>query len=67
MARFSDLDLNAMKKDLEKKDAEFMAEMQAIRIDAANKINAAKNAMDQVLTELRQFDAETKNAFNNQK
>jgi len=64
MPKFSDLNLDQMKTDLDKEHAAFMAEMEAIRISAQIKIDAASVALDQMLSELRQFDIETKNAFN---
>jgi hypothetical protein len=60
MPKFSELNISQMKADLDKKDAEFIAEMKAIRIATNAKLAASKIQLDSMLTELRQFDRETK-------
>ena len=63
MPKFSELNISQMKADLDKKDAEFIAEMKAIRIATNAKLAASKIQLDSMLTELRQFDRETKKSF----
>jgi hypothetical protein len=65
MPKFSELNLQKLKSDLDQKDSDFIAEMKAIRIATDSKLSASKAQLDNVLTELRQFDRETKNQFKN--
>lgn len=62
--KFSELNLDAMQADLDKKHAEFMADMEKIRLATNAKLDAASKQLDAMLTELKQFDKETNNAFN---
>jgi len=64
MTKFSDLDLDAMKTRLDKQHADFMAEMRQKRIEHENKISLIRKDLDKILSELKQFDKETNNAFN---
>lgn len=63
MPKFSDLNIAQLKADLDQKDADFIAEMKALRIDTDAKIAASKIQLDKLLSELGRFDKETKNAF----
>lgn len=63
MPKFSDLNIAQLKADLDQKDADFIAEMKALRIDTNTKIAASKIQLDLLLSELSRFDKETNNAF----
>lgn len=63
MPKFSDLNIAQLKADLDQKDADFIAEMKALRIDTDTKIAASKIQLDALLSELSRFDKETNNAF----
>lgn len=63
MPKFSDLDLNAMNARLDKNHDDFIADMKQKRVNHQKQISALTNKMDAILAELKEFDKETKGAF----